>query len=150
MEQLKQNIDAFFRQYEERFNNALQHDEIDSEGTVASFAECFIESSPVGVICGQNGKEFSKKVKEGYAFYKSLGTQAMNILKKETTWLDEYHAMTRKGWRARVIRKDGSEVNVDFELIYFTRLEKGEFKIFAYIAGDEQQAYKDNGIEPYK
>jgi hypothetical protein len=150
VEQLKQTIDAFFQNYEERFNNALRHDTVDAEGTVASFSEYFIESSPVGVVCGQNNKEFRKRIEEGYAFYQSLGTQSMNILKKETTWLNEYHAMTRIGWRARMIRKDHSEVSIDFEVIYFTRLEKGEFKIFAYIAGDEQKAYKENGIEPYK
>jgi hypothetical protein len=150
MEQMKQTIDAFFQAYEKRFNDAIQHNQIDAEGAADSFSECFIESSPVGVNCGKNGKEFRKKLEQGYAFYKSLGTQSMNILKKETTWLNEYHALTRTGWRTRVMRKDNSQVNIDFEVIYFTRIEGGKLKIFAYIAGDEQKVYKENGIEPYK
>ena len=97
-------LDAFFRDYENRFNESLQK-EVDVENTVQSFADCFIEASPRGVVCGKNNEEFRQQIPKGYEFYKSIGTQSMSIRSKNTTQLDELHYMTKVDWSALYQKK---------------------------------------------
>lgn len=138
-------LDAFFTDYEKRFNESLQK-EVDVENTVKSFADCFIEASPRGVNCGKNNDEFRQQIPKGYEFYKSIGTQSMSIRSKNTTQLDELHYMTKVDWSAFYQKKDGEKVQIDFSVIYFTQLQKGEPKIFGYVTGDEEKVLKEHGL----
>jgi hypothetical protein len=150
METRKQKIEDFFIAYEKLYDNALAAEKVDADATAAVFTDCFMEASPLGVICGKNGKEFKEKVEQGYAFYRSIGTESMDIVKKEITILDEYHAMAKIHWSAGLVKKDLQEVMIEFDVIYFLQELDGKIRIFAYIAEDEQKAYKEHGIEPYK
>jgi hypothetical protein len=142
-------IKEFFTAYENRFNNALgENPKDDIEGTMAAFAECFVESSPLGVHCGQNNDEFRAVIPQGNARYRSIGTKSMKIDGLDITSLDDFHAMTKVHWNSRYVRKDGKEVTIKFDVIYLLNFKDDKPRIFAYITGDEAKTLKENGIMP--
>lgn len=141
-----EQLEIFFDQYAERFNKALNNKDSDVNETAKAFADCFIEASPLGTICGKNDEQFRAKIPQGYAFYKSIGVTSMDIISKEITIFDEYHSMTKVRWRTNFVKKDKSEGNIEFDVIYFTWSKGEEHKIFTYITGDEQKALKENGV----
>lgn len=53
-------VENFFAQYESRFNEALAGGEPDIDSVVNSFAEYFIEASPVGIVAGETTKNFGR------------------------------------------------------------------------------------------
>lgn len=142
-------LDKFFADYEARMNRALaEPPEIDVEATASAFADCFVEASPAGVNCGQNNAEFRERIPKGMAFYRSIGTKSMTITSTEVTPVDAYHMMVRAHWKAEYAKKDGSEDTINFDVVYFVQTLNDTPKIFAYITGDEQQAYKEHGLVP--
>ena len=142
----KKSIDDFFSAYELHFNKGLTEGIAQVSGEItSSFADCFVESSPAGVICGQNDASFIQRIQQGFAFYKKIGSQSMKITSKEITDLDELHSMAKIGWRYTAI-KNGHEVVIDFKNIYLLVTQNNQTRIFAYIAGDEQKALKENGL----
>ncbi len=143
-----QQLETFFDEYAQRVNQALNDEPSDIDATVNSFANCFIESSPLGVICGKNDKDFRKNIAEGYVFYRSIGITSMDIVSKEITALDAYHNMTKIHWKTNFVRKDGSKGSIKFDVIYFTWSIDEEHKIFSYITGDEQKALEEKGLIP--
>ncbi len=149
MENRQQQLDTFFDQYAARMNNALGDEPVvDVDATVAAFADCFIEASPKGVQCGQNDDQFREAIPKGLAFYRSIGTQSMEIRTKTITVLDDYHCLVRVAWQAVYHTADDRRDVIDFEVIYFVQVIDTEPKIFAYITGDEEQTYKDHGLVP--
>ncbi len=146
MKSRTEQLEIFFAQYEERFNKALGTEYTDVEEAAKVFAECFVEASPVGIICGKNDDEFRAKIPQGYAFYKSIGVTSMDIISKTITVLDDYHSMTKIHWRTNFVKKDKSKGTIEFDVTYFTWSKDKEHKIFCYITGDEQKALRDNGL----
>lgn len=146
MGERKQLIETFFGHYAENFNAALHTSTPDIGKTVSSFADCFIGSGPAGINCGKNDDQFRKVISEGYAFYKNIGITSMDIISKEITLLDDFHATVKIYWRSGFTRKDKSKGEIDFSVIYFVRDKENKPKIFAYITGDEQKALKENGL----
>lgn len=148
MSKKKKNVEDFFNDYELHFNNAMSGKQSDLEDQIRkSFADCFIESSPLGVNCGKNDDEFRKKIRQGFDFYKKIGSTGMNILSKDITVLDDLHAMAKIYWRYSY-SKDNKLGTIDFHIIYFLTMLNNEIKIFSYIAGDEQKALKEKGLIP--
>lgn len=146
METLPEAVENFFDAYAKRFNSSLHGADVDVEGTVDSFANCFVEASPVGITCGKNDNEFRNNIPKGYDFYRNIGTRSMTISKKEITILNDLHAMVKIHWDSEYQKKDGNKVLIDFDVFYFVqRTEKG-IKIFAYITGDEQKVLKEHGL----
>lgn len=142
-------IDNFFIRYETRFNDALQGGEPEIEETARSFTESFIESSPLGVISGNNDENFRKSIGEGWAFYKSIGIHSMEILSTQITIIDTHHALVKVHWRSTFTRKkDNSAGEIAFDVFYLLQKKDDVLRIFAYITGDEQQALKDVGLVP--
>ncbi len=144
----KEEIDQFFSQYESKFNDALSGGEPDIEQTVNSFTEHFLEASPLGVNAGKNDKDFREMISKGWAFYKDIGIQAMNILSKQITVLDDFHALVKINWNSSFVRNNNSSGEISFEVFYLVQKLEEDIKIFAYITGDEQQALKDQGLIP--
>lgn len=144
--EVSERIENFFDRYAERFNGFLKNDVVDSEETAACFSECFVESSPLGVICGKNDEQFRAAIPQGYGFYKSIGISSMDIISKAITVLDEFHVMVRIHWNSAFITRESSRGSIEFDVIYFLQTKGEEFKIFAYITGDEQAALKENGL----
>ena len=141
-----EQLNQFFDDYAGGFNSTLKGAEPDVDAVTGRFAECFVESSPLGVMCKKNDSEFKKVVPEGYNFYKSIGITAMDIVSKKVTLLDEFHAMVKVHWRSVFTRKDKSKGSVEFDVIYMLQTKDDNYKIFAYITGDEQKSLKENGL----
>ena len=142
-------IEVFFAEYAARFNRSLQDPPVvDVDGVLASFADCFIEASPLGVNCGKNDAQFREVIPQGFAFYKSIGTTAMNVKGVDVTPLDEFHVMARVHWDARYRRQDGSKMQIEFDVIDFLQALDGQPKVFAYITGDEQKVLREHGLIP--
>jgi hypothetical protein len=141
-------VENFFSQYESRFNEALAGGEPDIDSVVNSFAEHFIEASPVGIVAGENNKKFRKMIAQGWEFYQKIGIRAMNILSKDVTILDPLHAIAKIHWNSSFVRADRSKGEVDFNVFYLVQKREDDLKIFAYITGNEQQVLKDQGLIP--
>lgn len=132
-------------EYAVRFNDALAGKDADIEGTIASFADCFIEASPLGVTCGKNDAGFREAIPQGYAFYKSIGTSFVKIANKSITLLDDMHAMVKIRWLSAYQKKNDHEVTIEFDVFYFVQQRVG-LKIFAYVTGDEQKVFRGYGL----
>lgn len=145
MELFKEEIGYFFDQYAARFNDALNNNKLDVQGTINSFTSCFVAASPLGVNCGKNDSEFEKAIPKGYDFYRSIGVTSMEITNREITILDDYHAMVKVFWHSLYHKQTGGTIAIDFAVIYFLQKIK-ELRIFAYITGDEQKALKEHGL----
>jgi hypothetical protein len=149
MDSLETRIRAFFKSYENQYRRALKSpDGVDARGLAAHFARYFVESSPRGAHGGGNGWLFRFMIGRGFAFYRKLGTREMTLEVVDVGVVDARHSMAKIAWEARCARKDGSEVRVPFEHIYFLRHERNTFKIFAYIANDQQKMLEEYGLVP--
>jgi hypothetical protein len=146
MSKKKKSIEDFFTDYELHFNQAMSEEQPDVASQIQPcFAACFIESSPLGVACGRNDNEFVKRLEQGFDFYKSIGSKAMNIVSKDITILDDFHALAKIYWRYTYVKED-KPGNIDFHVIYFLTLVNNEVRIFGYITGDEQKALREKGL----
>jgi hypothetical protein len=146
MSRRKRNLEEFFSKYEANFNAAIHGDErMVAQAVQRFFADCFVESSPAGVVCGQNNNDFIARVRQRFEFYKEIGSKGMSITSKDITLLDDLHASVKVYWRYSY-EKNGIEGSIDFHNVYLLTLVDGEPKIFAYIAGDEQKALKLHGL----
>lgn len=145
MSKKKKQVEEFFNEYELHFNEGLANDPNANEKIATSFASCFVESSPAGVICGKNDAQFTEKTGQGLSFYKNIGTQGMNIISKDITLLDDYHALAKIYWRY-TYQKDNTPGTIDFNTFYLVNIFDGEVKIFAYMTGDELKVLKEKGL----
>jgi hypothetical protein len=85
-------------------------------------------------------------MRRGYAHYRRLGTQRMEIRGLSIISLDDFHVLARTKWWSSYRRKSGDAVEIEFDNIYLLHVAVGkEPKIFAYITGDEQ-ALRDHGL----
>ena len=149
MGNISQKLEKFFAEYEVRMNKALaEKPEVDVEATAGSFTDCFIEASPLGVMCGKNDEQFRAQIPKGLEFYRSIGTKSMKIASLAVTPLDDYYAMAKVHWQAFYVKKDGSNLTLEFDVIYLVQTIGSKSKIFGYITGDEQKAYKEKGLIP--
>lgn len=147
MSKKKKQVEEFFNAYELHFNEGLTNDTEINEKIAESFATCFVESSPAGVICGKNDSGFSEKIRQGFSFYKNIGSKGMNIISKDITLLDDFHALAKIYWRY-TYQKDNAPGTIDFNTFYLLNIFDGEVKIFAYMTGDELKALKERGLIP--
>lgn len=142
-------LKKFFSEYEERMNKALTDSpEVDVEATANAFADCFIEASPKGVMCGKNDEQFRIQIPKGLEFYRAIGTKAMKIIDLDIHSLDDFHAMVKVYWRAEYKKKDNTKKVIDFDVIYLLQILHSAPKIFAYITGDEEKVLQDKGLIP--
>ena len=141
-------VEAFFEAYAERSTNALKDPPVeDIDGVVQSFAPFFVESSPKGVMGGENGPDFRKMIPKGFANYRKAGGKAMRITEIKVTEIDDVNVMATVDWAFDYERpKDGKSGTVTFTNRYFVSTTGGKPKIFAYITPDEEQAMKDHGL----
>jgi hypothetical protein len=142
----KQQLDEFFDHYRDVFNEALKADVPDIERTAELFSSCFLAANPSGVNCGENNDPFREALKKGYGFYKSIGMTSMDIVSKEITLLDDFHAMAKIHWKSNYLKRDGVKGSIEFDNIYFIQTRTDRHKVFAYITGDEQAALKAAGL----
>jgi hypothetical protein len=141
-------IRRFFEAYQARMNDALEDSpKIDASGVAAAFSKYFVGSNPKSVSGARNGWLFRLMIPRGYAFYRKIGTERMEVRGLKVVPLDDFHAMAHTHWWSSYRRKSGESVQIEFDNIYLLHIpEGGEPKIFAYVTGDEQQVLKDHGL----
>jgi hypothetical protein len=141
-------VRRFFEAYQGRMNAALQkRPVVDAAEAAAAFARYFVGSNPKQVFGARNGWLFRLMIGRGYAHYRRLGTQRMEIRGLSIMPLDDYHVLARTHWWSSYRPKSGASVEIEFDNIYLLHIPAGqEPKVFAYITGDEQQVLKDHGL----
>ena len=120
-------------------------DEVDVDGIRAHFANCFIGAGPTRSRCGENDESFAETLRQGYAFYRSIGTRSMWVRQLEVTAIDTNHDMVRVFYRAEY-DKHGEPITIDFDLVYLLQTIEGATKILAFITGDETAIYRQHGL----
>jgi hypothetical protein len=137
----------FFAAYAKRMNDALKpRPVIDTPGVVRSFADYFVEASPVGVFGGKNGLRFRLLIPRGFRHYKRIGATAMLVSSLRATRLDELHYLVHVGWDSRYLTKEGKRKRIRFTNIYLVQIKARRPRIFAYITGDEDKVLKQHGL----
>jgi len=145
---IRHKVEQFFSEYETRFMRSLSDPpQIDIEGVIDSFASSVIGANPSGVAYGKNDAEFRTAMLQGFAFYKSIGTKSMKVTSLDIKPLDEYHIMSKVHWDSSYVREN-SEIQIEFDVIYFLQMTDEKPRIFAYITGDEQKALREHGLIP--
>lgn len=88
---------------------------------------------------------FGLVLKRNFAFYRKIGTRRMSVRNLEVSPIDEKHDMVKVHYRADYL-KDGREIRIDFDVTYLLEKRGAQPQIFAFVSGDEMQAYKDAGL----
>jgi hypothetical protein len=140
-------IKVFLWKYAEKISKALgDPPEVDVEGMANAFTDCYIESSPAGVVCINIDDKFRAKLSERMTFYRSIGTKSMKIVSVDVTEINDLNALAKVHWDSRYMKKDGTEVAIEFDIFYLIQVKDKTPKIFAYISGDEQKALQEKGL----
>jgi len=143
-----QAIKDFFSAYERRVNDALIDPlKIDSLGMTSAYTSNFIEASPSGVQVFQNNEQFVTALGPAFEGKRRIGTRSMSVTALNTTIIDDLHAAVKIRWLAHYERrKDQKAINVEFDETYLLQSVDGKPRIFAYVAGDEQETLKKYGL----
>jgi hypothetical protein len=140
------DYDTFFREYAKAYERSLG-ERVDVAAIRRFFAESFVSASVAGqVAVGANDETFDEKLKQGYGFYKAIGTTSMKVDRVEPEALYENHDRVRVFYSAGYRKKDGTEVSIPFDVLYLLQRRPGGPKIFGFIAGDEMAVYKKHGL----
>ena len=139
------DIGQFFTGYAGAFNRALG-DTPDLHAITDHFTACFIESLRDSVTCGHNGPEFINILEKGYAYYRSIGTRRMSVTGVDSYPICDDHSVATVHWRGEYRTKEGRDVAIDFDVHYLIKAGHGRFRIFGFIAGDEQGALRRAGV----
>lgn len=141
------SIDDFFSQYASTMNNALFGDMPDVSAITRSFSDFVVGASPQGIMGGRNDETFGKSIRDGIDFYKRIGIISMNIISKDVTVLDEFHAMVKVYWKS-FYGNERLSGEIPFEVVYLVQALGQSPKIFAFVTGDEQAALKSHHLIP--
>jgi hypothetical protein len=71
----------------------------------------------------------------------------MKIRSKEISVLDDLHAIVKIFWSS-FYRHEQASGEIPFEVVYLVQCKEGSIKIFAYVSGDEQAAFKEHKLLP--
>ena len=135
-----------FRRYAEAYEASLG-DHVETERIRAFFANEFMGLSIAGGInVGKNDETFVEALQQGFAFYKGIGTTAMRVIGVDFGQLAENHDRVRVSYVAGYRRKDGTVLDIEFDVVYLLQRQQAGPKIFAFIAGDEFGAYRKHGL----
>ncbi|MDX3929832.1 MAG: hypothetical protein QHC90_29050 [Shinella sp.] len=146
MTETSPDYDSFFRRYADAYERSLG-ERVETDLIRSFFAEDFLSLSVKGgIVAGRNDERFAGMLVEAYAFYKAIGTKTMRIDHVETASLYDGHDRVRVFYVADYAKKDGSTATISFDLVYLLQRRAGGPKIFAFIAGDEMDVYREHGL----
>ncbi|MFZ6012160.1 MAG: hypothetical protein ACOYXT_17595 [Bacteroidota bacterium] len=128
-------------------NNALFGDAYDIKSIMQSFSDFVVSANPMGVAGGKNDDQLAKAIHQGIDYYKRIGIVSMNIISKEITMLDDFHAIAKIFWSS-FYGNENTSGEIPFEVVYLVQCKEGVIKIFAYVTGDEQAAFKAHRLLP--
>lgn len=141
---MQQVVTDLFDRYERETNAALAG-EPDLEAVSDPYDDAFIAASPSGVTTGKKGEEFNKAMAVGFAHYREIGTQRMEVLDVGVEPIDALHALARVDWRA-TYDVGGTQKVINFTNVYLTRISNGRRTVFGWITGDENAELRKHGI----
>lgn len=139
------DLGQFFREYAKLYSAALA-ERPNFAAIMACFTPCFVGAGPTGVECGENGAEFERTLQQAFAFYRRIGARRMMVTRVQTTEIDAMHAMAKTYYRADYVKPSGEEMSIAFDVTYLLQFAPDGPKIFAFIAGDEMDAYRRAGL----
>jgi len=140
------DYEQFFLEYAKTYERSLG-ESVDAGAIRGFFAEAFISASIGGqVAAGANDEAFEEMLKNGYGFYKAIGTTSMRVDRVETEALCENHDRVRVFYCAGYRKRDGAELWIPFDVLYLLQRRSAGPKIFGFIAGDEMAAFKQHGL----
>lgn len=142
---MQADLNRFFQDYVAAYNRSLDG-AVDTTTIRASFAACFVAAGPAGTACGQNDETFMAGLDQTYAFYRSIGTQSLELLHLEVMPLDAAHAMARVFYQGRYRKPSREDVTIPFDVTYLLQAQGGHPKIFAFVAGNEMALYRQHGL----
>lgn len=145
---IRKKVEAFFKRYAATYARALADKPRVDTAVSEAFADHFVESSPTGVSGAKNGVVFRFLARRGFARYRKIGVQSMQIGDLQITPLDDgLHAIARVVWDSLTERRrDGKRVRIRFAHHYFLTLVGGKPRIFAYVATDEAAILREHGL----
>jgi len=144
---MPQNIPAFFDSYADLYNRALAGEDVFEE-IMDRFSDKFLAAGPGSVSIAKQGGAFRRMLEKGYRFYRQIGTRKMTATRVEVTPIDAGHCMAKVFYRADYQKPDGSPLAINFDITYLLDITSAKPKIFAFIAGDEMEAYRKHGLLP--
>ena len=142
---METSVRKLFERYERLFKKSLAGD-MDMDEVAALYASEFIAASPAGVMTGKNDDQLKQVMSEGYARYRAIGTKEMRIRNVRLSSIDGHHCVAHVAWTASYVRKDQSDVAIDFDVHYLVQELDGEPKVFGWVSGDEQALLRKHGI----
>lgn len=142
---METSVRKLFERYESVFNRSLAGD-MDLDEVAALYASEFIAASPAGVRAGKNDDHLEQAMIQGYAHYRAIGTNGMQIRNVRLSPMDDHHCVAHVAWTATYARKDQPDVAIDFDVHYFVQQLDGEPKVFGWVSGDEQALLRKHGI----
>lgn len=135
-----------FRAYADAYERSLIGP-VDSDAIRRFFAEAFIAAGTNGpVVCGSNDEAFAKRLRDQYSFLRAIGTTRMTVDRVEAGEIYEDHDQVRVFYQAGYEKKDGTALQIDFDLVYLMQRRKDGPKIFAFVGGDETALYRQHGL----
>lgn len=141
---IRKAITELFDRYESQTNMALAGDP-DMIAISDLYDDAFVGSSPAGVMAGDNDEDFKKALVAGFARNREIGTRHMEVKGLRIEQIDAMHALVHVEWRATYYA-EGTQKAIDFTNAYLTRIDKGQAKVFGWIAGDEESELRKHGI----
>lgn len=141
-----ERITEFFARYEKFFMQSLAGGEVDAGEMAALYAPEFIAASPLGVMAGKNDEPFRQALGAGYEQYRAIGTKGMAVRDVHVSPIDALHCVAHVAWRAEYAAAGKPDVIIDFEVHYLMQDFAGNFRIFGWVSGNEQELLQENGI----
>lgn len=108
----------FFATYGRMFNDALRG-KVNLDSASRFCTKEFIAAGPTRVKIGRNDERFNATMEQGYARYRAIGTEFMQVA-RETPWDRRRTSRGDVSWRAGF--RAGEEATVfDFDVSYLKR-----------------------------
>lgn len=142
---MQAQLSEFFARYELLFRRSLGGD-VDMEAVASMYAAEFIAASPAGVRSGKNDASLKQVMRDGYAYYRTIGTKDMRVRNVTVSTMDDCHCVAHVAWRATYERQGRADVVIDFVVHYLVQTLHQQPKIFGWVSGDEQALLKKHGI----
>lgn len=138
---------AFFRRYAQAYEQSLAGP-VQVELIRSFFAPTFMSlATGGGLACGNNDDSFVATLEQGYAYYRAIGTTGLDVAAVDTQEIAENHDRVAVSYVARYRRpSDGQDVAIPFSLVYLLQRQQAGPVIFAFIAGDEMDLYRQHGL----
>jgi hypothetical protein len=140
----KPAVVKFFGAYCREFNRALTG-KADYEKIAGMYSERFLGAGPQGVMTGKNGWKLRLVMRAAYRHYRKSGMQSIRVKSVDVTPIDDLHAMAKVRWDSTYLVNEKAK-RVEFDVTYLVQAREGRAKVFAFIAGDEEQALRKRGI----